>query len=277
MMRQLIAILFLCWFMPAWAEPVAIPALKARVTDLTSTLSAGAIAAIDTKLADLETRKGSQVAVLIVPSTGEETIEQYGIRVAEAWKLGRKGVDDGVLLLVAKADRTLRIEVGYGLEGVVPDAVAKRLIAEVIVPRFQAGDFDAGIVAGVDGLIKLIDGEPLPPPPTSAKPRSGSSIDGILPIVMMFVFVGGGLLRAIFGPLLGATVAGVVAFAGAWLMTGAIVMGLIIALVVFFLTLVGISGFGRGGGFRSGGGGFGGGGFSGGGGGFGGGGASGRW
>lgn len=272
-----VCLLFWSWFLPAWAEPVAVPALTARVTDLTGTLSATTTAALDAKLADLERRKGSQLAVLLVPSTGDETIEQYGIRVAEAWKLGRKGVDDGALLLVAKADRSLRIEVGYGLEGVIPDAVAKRVIEEVILPRFRAGDFDGGVAAGVDGLIKLVDGEALPAPAARAKSIPGSSLDSVLPVVMMFIFVGGGILRAIFGPLLGAAVAGAIAFVGAWLMTGFLVMALIIAAVVFVLTLVGIFGGGRGGGFRSGGGGFSSGGFSGGGGGFGGGGASGRW
>src|SRR5574340_907947 len=124
---------------------VAVPPLKSRVTDLTGTLSANEAVQLEQKLAAFEEKKGSQIAVLIVPTTQPETIEQYAIRVAEAWKLGRKGVDDGVLLLIAKNDRTLRIEVGYGLEGVLPDAIAKRIIDELIVPAFRQGDFAAGL------------------------------------------------------------------------------------------------------------------------------------
>lgn len=275
MIVRCLAILWLAflWLSPVQADPVAVPPLKGRVTDLTATLSAARQASIEARLADLEQRKGSQLAVLVVPSTGEETIEQYGIRVAEAWRLGRKGVDDGLLLLLAMEDRAVRIEVGYGLEGAIPDAVAKRVIAEVIVPRFKDGDFEGGIAAGVDSLIGLIDGEPLPAPAAARGAISGSTIDDLLPLVMLFVFVGGGILRAVFGPLLGAAVAGGIAFVGAWMLAGAFVVGLVVALVVFFLTLVGIHGGGRGLGGGSGGGG----GFSGGGGGFGGGGASGRW
>lgn len=264
--------LLFSWLTPVQAGPVAVPPLKARVTDLTATLSQTARDAIEARLADLEQRKGSQLAVLILPSTGEETIEQFGIRVAEAWKLGREDVDDGLLLLVAKDDRTLRIEVGYGLEGAIPDAVAKRVIEEVIVSRFKTGDFEGGINAGVDSLIKLVDGEPLPAPQASSSSLSGTLFDDIIPVVLLFVFIGGGLLRAIFGPFLGAAIAGGVAFFGAWMLAGAFLVAVIVALVVFFLTLIGISGGGGGGGMGSGGGGF-----SGGGGGFGGGGASGSW
>ncbi|MEO6147002.1 MAG: TPM domain-containing protein, partial [Sulfuriferula sp.] len=132
-LATLIALLCLYSASAVLAE-VPVPALKARVTDLTNTLTAAQAASLEQQLSDLEKRKGSQLAVLIVPTTAPEAIEQYSIRVAEAWKLGRKGVDDGVLMLVAKNDRTLRIEVGYGLEGVIPDAIAKRVIAETIVP-----------------------------------------------------------------------------------------------------------------------------------------------
>ena len=129
---------------PAHAE-VAVPTLAARVTDLTATLSAAEKQQLEASLAQFEAKKGAQIAVLIVPTTQPETIEQYGIRVAEAWKLGRKGVDDGALLLVAKEDRSLRIEVGYGLEGVLNDATAKRIVAEIIVPYFKRGDFHGGV------------------------------------------------------------------------------------------------------------------------------------
>ena len=144
---------------------VAVPPLKARVTDLTGTLSASEANQLEQKLAAFEAKKGSQIAVLIVPTTQPETIEQYSIRVAEAWKLGRKGIDDGALLVIAKQDRALRIEVGYGLEGVLPDAIAKRIIEETIVPRLRQGNFAGGIDAGIDKIMGVIQGEPLPPPP----------------------------------------------------------------------------------------------------------------
>ena len=150
---------------------VAVPPLKARVTDLTGTLSAQQQATLEQTLAAFEQRKGSQIAVLLVPTTQPESVEEYAVRVEEKWKLGRKGVDDGALLLIAKNDRKLRIEVGYGLEGVLNDATAKRIIADDITPLFKQGDFYGGITAGVDRMIKVMDGEPLPPP----KPRAQSS------------------------------------------------------------------------------------------------------
>src|SRR5207344_3150798 len=145
--------------------------------DQTGTLSVGDIASLDRTLRDFEARKGSQIAVLIVPTTQPEAIEQYSIRVAEQWKLGRKGVDDGALLLVAKDDRALRIEVGYGLEGALPDAIAKRIVEDIIVPRFKSGDFYGGIDAGVEGMIKVVDGEPLPPP-QQTQWRSPGKVNG---------------------------------------------------------------------------------------------------
>src|SRR5207237_7572585 len=128
------------------------------------TLSSGDIAALSQKLRDFETRKGSQVAVLIVPTTDPETIEQFAIRVAEAWKIGRKKIDDGAILVVAKNDRHLRIEVGYGLEGVLTDLTSKRIIDEDITPKFKSGDFAGGIAAGIERMIRLIAGETLPAP-----------------------------------------------------------------------------------------------------------------
>jgi uncharacterized protein len=141
-----------------------VPPLTARVTDLTGTLSGQAVNRIEAKLADLRGKKGSQIAVLIVPTTQPEDIEQYGIRVEDAWKLGRKGVDDGAILLVAKNDHRVRIEVGRGLEGALPDAIAGRIIAETITPHFKLGDYDGGVEAGVDQMISVVSGEPLPEP-----------------------------------------------------------------------------------------------------------------
>lgn len=252
----------------AWAQ-IAVPPLQSRVTDLTGSLDEATRASLENRLRELEQAKGSQLAVLLVPTTQPESIEQFGLRVAETWKLGRKGVDDGVLLLVAKDDRALRIEVGYGLEGAIPDAVAKRVIEEIIVPRFREGDFSGGVEAGARALARLIEGEALPP---ARGADGGVSGEDVLSLAMMFIFVVGGILRAVFGALIGAAVAGGVAFLGAWWLLGSLGVGAVVGLLVFVLTLIGIAnilGAGGGGG-RSGG-------FGGGGGGFGGGGASGRW
>jgi len=271
----------------AYAE-VEVPTLQARVTDLTGTLTAAQTAALEQQLAQFEAREGSQIAVLMVPTTQPEAIEQYGIRVVEQWRLGRKGVDDGVLLLIAKEDRALRIEVGYGLEGALPDAVAKRIIAETIVPRFQAGDFHGGVLAGVLQIQRVIEGEPLPPPAAGRPAPEGRDLQDVLAMAMVATVVVGGLLRAVFGRLIGATLVGGLIGLLIWLMIASLLGAAVIGLLAFLFTLFGGGGFGGRGGYYTrgrggaggaggfGGGGFGGG-FGGGGGGFGGGGASGRW
>ena len=272
-----------CAATSAFAD-VAVPQLTGRVVDQTSTLSSDQIASLDTTLKAFETRKGSQVAVLIVPTTSPESIEQFSIRVADAWKIGRKKVDDGAILVVAKDDRSLRIEVGYGLEGVMTDVTAKRIIDEFIVPKFRSGDFTGGISDGVDRMLKVIDGEPLPAPKperTNAFGDVGSS----LPVLVFGVLIVGGFLRQVLGRLFGALATGGVAAVVMYFIAGAVTLAGLAGLVAFVVTLISdafaspMSG-GRGGGFPTGGGwsgGSGGGGFSGGGGGFGGGGASGKW
>jgi uncharacterized protein len=270
----LLALLVVSWLTPALAE-VAVPTLKARVTDLTNTLTPAQAASIEQQLLALEQRKGSQLAVLIVPTTQPEAIEQYSLRVVEAWKLGRKGVDDGALLIIAKNDRTLRIEVGYGLEGVIPDAVAKRVIAETIVPYFKQNDFAGGIQAGITQLIKLVDGEPLPPPKTQSQ-NDKSDPMSMLFIVVIAAAVIGQVLSAVFGRFVGSGLAAAAVGGLGWLALGSVLMAGLAALVVFIAVFSGINLAGLIGGFgggRSGGSG----GFGGGGGGFGGGGASGRW
>ena len=285
--RLLAALTVLFLWGIAWSlhAEVPVPSLKARVTDLTGTLTPEQRAALEERLAAFEARKGSQIAVLIVPTTQPETIEQYAIRVAEQWKLGRKGIDDGVLLLVALKDRAVRIEVGYGLEGVLPDAIAKRIIEEYIIPRFKQGDIAGGIMAGVERIMRVIEGEPLPPP-KKQRETGGSGWETLLIIGFFLVFVVGGVLRAVLGRVAGSGVIGAIAGLIAWVVVGSFVAAAIIAVVLFVLSLFGgMAGPGyRGrhggwypGGGWSGGGGFGGGGFSGGGGGFGGGGASGGW
>jgi len=283
---KILALAFLLLATTLSKAEVAIPLLKSHVTDLTATLSVSEVTQLEQKLAAFEKAKGSQVAVLIVPTTQPETIEQYSLRVAETWKLGRQGIDDGILLLIAKNDRTLRIEVGYGVEGALPDAMAKRIIAEIIVPRFKAGNFVAGIDAGIEAIFGLIKGESLPPPSTqhSAGNSTGTHIllDNSIPILIGLIVLGR-MLQALLGRLVGAAVTSIgVGFIG-WLFSSSIVAAILISVAVFFISLSQSTGSGiyRNGrsswsdnGFRNGG--FGGG-FSGGGGGFGGGGASGRW
>ncbi|MBN9600465.1 MAG: YgcG family protein [Afipia sp.] len=278
--------LSLCGMLAAAAD-VAVPPLTGRVVDQTATLSAAEISDLEQKLKAFEDRKGSQIAVLIVPTTAPEALEQYGIRVVEQWKLGRKKVDDGALLLVAKDDRKLRIEVGYGLEGVLNDATAKRIIDEIITPRFKAGDFAGGINAGVDRMIGVIDGEPLPAPKPLQRMSPGTldALGEFFPVIIIGALVAGSVLRAMFGRLFGALLTGGGLAFLAWLFVGLWSVALIVGLIGFVFTLVGDAVTSGGpGGFSSGGsrggsswGSSGGGGFSGGGGSFGGGGASGSW
>lgn len=265
----------------AAGDAIPVPALKARVTDLTGTLSAEQTATLEAELRAFEQKKGSQIAVLMLPSTLPETVEQYAIRVAEQWKIGRAKVDDGLILVIAKNDRALRIEVGYGLEGTIPDAVAKRVISEVIAPKFRTGDFYGGVRDGTQALMRLIDGEKLPPPAQRSAPGSaGQDYQSLFMILFAVVIVAGGVLKAMLGRVFGAGATSVVAGFIVWFIAGALsaaVVAAIVALVFALLIGSGVRGFIPGG-FGGGGfGGGGGGGFSGGGGGFGGGGASGSW
>lgn len=266
---------------------VAVPALKSRVTDLTGTLSAPQKTTIEQRLKAFEASKGSQIAVLIVPTTEPEAIEQYSIRVVDKWKLGREDVDDGALLLVAKDDRTMRIEVGYGLEGALTDATSKRIIAEIITPYFMNGDYFGGIQAGLRAMMKVIKGEPLPAPAREAPDdQTGTSPGSTLPGLIFFGFFVGQMLRGMLGRFPAALGTAAVSTGIAWLLVGSLLGSLLVGVAIFAILLFsGLSsggGFGRGGYYSSGGfgggfGGLGGGGFGGGGGGFGGGGASGRW
>ena len=279
--RAALLALALCWFSQAQAE-VPVPALTGRVTDQTATLTAEQKAALEQTLQAFETRKGSQLALLIVSTTAPETIEQYSLRVAALWKLGRKKVDDGAVLVVAKTDRAMRIEVGYGLEGALNDATSKRIISEIITPRFTDGDFYGGIAAGVGQIIRVIDGESLPVP-TAKHSFDSANIQQFIPVIFILALVLGGVLRSMLGRFPGSIVTGGVVAAMAWFFVGTAFIAIFAGVIALFFTLVGggmrgMVGPGVGGhrgGFGAGG--FGGGGFSGGGGGFGGGGASGRW
>ena len=285
------AILLFAGLSPASGE-VAVPPLRAHVTDLTGTLSSQQIQDLESRLAAFERAKGSQIAVLMLPSTQPETIEEYSIRLADAWKIGRARVDDGVILVVAKNDRKLRVEVGRGLEGAIPDALAKRVVSDVITPHFRSGDFYGGIAAGTDALMKLIEGEGLP------APQRGVTVNGVHHAIdfqtIFWLFIAlvatHALFRRLFGRVAGAGISGAIVGAIVWAVAGVLVFAILGGLIGFVIALINgmgsrhggwTSGGWPGGGWSSGGGfgggGFGGGGFSGGGGGFSGGGASGSW
>jgi uncharacterized protein len=283
----------------AWAQDlVPVPPLKGRVTDLTGTLTADQVADLERWLAAFESRKGSQIAVLMVPTTRPEEIAQYAIRVADQWKVGRKKVDDGLIVVVAKNDHKLRIEVGYGLEGVIPDIVARRVIRETIAPHFVDGDFYGGLKAGTDQLMKLVDGEKLPPPPQrgTQQPGQGADLQSLFVILLVVIVVAGGILTKVLGRFFGSAATGGVAGFVALAIAGTMIAAVAAGILAFFLTLLlgGVGGAlaggrrggwgggpwiggGTGGGWGGGSWGGGGGGWSGGGGGFGGGGASGSW
>jgi uncharacterized protein len=282
---------FLLSALALWASfacaQVPVPALTARVNDHTGTLNAEQKASLEQLLQGFEARKGAQIAVLMVPTTGGEAIEQYALRVAELWKIGRKKVDDGAVLVVAKDDRALRIEVGYGLEGALNDATAKRIVSDTIVPRFRAGDFYGGLTAGLDRMIRVIDGEALPAP---AAPSGSGAMGESMPMLLMVALFVALAMRALLGRFLGSLVAGGAVGWLAFAFSGVLLMAIGAGFIAFLFSLfsggsrrmpMGYGGFGGGfgmpGGRNSGGGWGGGGGFRGGGGSFGGGGASGRW
>ncbi len=264
---------------------VALPRLDVPVQDLTNTLSATQIAALEAKLRAQEAGNGARIAIVMLPTTAPETIEQFATRLAEQRTLGRQGVDDGVLVILAKDDRAVRIEVGLGLQGVLPDVLANRITDQVMVPRFREGQYYSGIDAAVDRIVALVKGEALPAPPAQA-PAKSRGIGSALPVLLMLVLVAGSVLRRVLGSFGGSAATAGVAGVLAWLISGAFVIGIGAAMLAFLVTLFGGGGSGwssgrRGGGFGGGwGGGFGGGtggSWGGGGGTFNGGGATGRW
>src|SRR6202034_595420 len=180
-----------------------IPKLEARVTDVTGTLTAAQQAELEQKLAHCEARKGAQIAVLLVPTTQPEEIEQYSIRVTDAWKLGRKKVDDGALLIIAKNDHALRIENGYGLEGVLTDAASNRIIQDTMVPLLRQGQYYAAISAGLDQMMRLIDGEALPPPDRTWQHQRALPWNA-LPFALFGFLIASSWLRGMFGHTIGA-------------------------------------------------------------------------
>ncbi|MCK1642282.1 TPM domain-containing protein [Bradyrhizobium sp. 157] len=237
--RASLLALLLCWAASALAL-VAVPPLSGRVVDQTGTLTAGDIAALTQRLKDLETRKGSQIAVLIVPTTDGEAIEQFALRVAEAWKIGRKKIDDGALLVIAKNDRRLRIEVGYGLEGALTDATTRRIIDEDITPKFKSGDFAGGVSAGVNRMIAVANGEklPEPEPPHWQSPGLSNYVDPFNPIILVFVFIVGGVLRAVLGRFIGAAATGGIVGIFGWFVAGSLAAAILIGLIAFVVSFL---------------------------------------
>jgi uncharacterized protein len=310
-----LAMMFLGALHPAMAQDLLpVPRLQSRVNDLSATLSAPQIMALESRLARIEQRKGAQVVILIVPSTQPEAIEQFSMRVAESWKVGRgrpsgaaagSAPDDGVLIVVALQDRRMRIEVGYGLEGAIPDAIARRIVSEQMAPRFREGDFSGGLMAAVEALGARIEGESLPAPSretststgSGAGDAGGSASQGDVLAMLMVVGMVGLVISQFMGRLPGALVAAGLGGLGSATMLGSWLWAVPVALGAFTVVLLmgGVRARGRGlrsagarrgstpwgipggGPWGGGSGGFGGGGFSGGGGGFGGGGASGDW
>src|SRR3954470_12935737 len=243
--RDSLLALMLAFAFAALAD-VAVPPLTGRVVDNTATLSSSDIASLDQSLKDFEARKGSQLAVLIVPTTAPETIEQYSLRVAEAWKIGRKKIDDGVLLVIAKNDRKLRIEVGYGLEGALTDVTSKRIIDEIITPRFRSGDFAGGISAGVDRILRVVEGEklPAPPPREQTAPQQGLQPSWLLehvnaPFAIFVIFVIGAIMRSTLGRLMGSVATGSIVSVLAWLLVGSLALAILAGAIVFAIALFG--------------------------------------
>src|SRR5687767_3200422 len=213
-------------------DAVPVPKLATRVTDQTGTLSVEQRDALEAKLRAFEESKGSQVAVLLVPTLGGEAIEDFAGRVADSWQLGRKGVDDGVLFVIALQERRMRIHTGRGVQGTLTDALSKRIVAEIVAPHFRAGDFPGGIAAGVDAILKAIEGEGLPAPsrkPTSAGPGGIPDYANFLIVGFFLVPVVAMVLRGIFGRLLGAGVTSGLTGAAAWIVFGSIAFGLVAA------------------------------------------------
>ena len=292
--RILGVLLCMVVLLPWVAAALEVPALKGRVNDYGGMLPPEAETRIEALLKDLEEKDSTQVVVLTVPSLDADSLEDFSMRVAERWKIGRKGLDNGAIMVIARDDRKVRIEVGYGLEGRLTDLTAGRIIRDRIVPEFRSGRFDQGVLNGVVALTEVVRGEYQAPAQPPIGPAA-SGVEDLIPFVLVFIFLVfmlgrvsrplGTVAGGFFMPFLGH-----MAFApGPLMLLGlggiGLVVGYVLALIAGVSSSNRPSSPGRGGsggfpiGFPRGGGGFsaGGGGFSGGGGGFGGGGASGSW
>ena len=255
---QIVGLILLCQLTPAWAY-IEIPKLSSRVTDLTATLSAEQAQALESKLAAFEAKKGSQIAVLIIPTTQPEDIAEFAIKVVDLWGIGRKGIDDGLILIIAKNDRKIRVEVNYGLEGVIPDAIAKRIGTETIAPYFKKNDYYGGINAGVDQIMGLIEGEQLPAP---TQTNTSQQDEGGFIFLLFGGLFAGSLFSSMFGRVAGGLIAGIGSGILAYLLLGFGIGAILIGIIVFFLTSArsgGGGGWSNGGGYYGGGGSWGGG------------------
>lgn len=286
----LVLVLCALWMSPSWAQDLQpIPALTARVLDSTGTLSDAQRQALEAKLARFEAESGPQIVVLMVATSQPEDLASFAYRVADQWKIGRKGVGDGLLVVVAKNDRRMRIEVAKDLEGAVPDLAARQIIDQALRPAFKVGDYAGGLNQGVDQLMARIRGEHLPPPTArGGKPKKNQwGWEEVAMLLFIGVPVAGSVLSSMLGRKLGVLATGVGTGALAGVITTSLWLGLAAGvLALIFVGVLGVGGGRRGGGpviwggggHWGGGGGGGGGGFSSGGGGdFGGGGASGDW
>ena len=241
MRRAWPALLALLWLAlpPACAgaaEPVPLPALSGRVTDLTGTLDATQRGRLEAQLAAIDRSGRAQIAVLLLPTTQPETIEQFGIRLAEAWKIGRKDADNGVIVIVAKSDRKMRIEVGYGLEGAIPDAIASRIIRERMAPRFKQGDFFGGLQAAVQALEAQLGGAPMPPAVSGTAPAASTHSVSDDAVTLVAVLVMSLFMRTMFGLVGSLLIAGLAGWF-AWLVFGSMFVAVIAVLLAFLLSL----------------------------------------
>lgn len=266
-------------FQPSLLLCQSVPTLSARVVDLAEILEQSQEATLVNTLTEFEKKTGSQIVVLTVASLQGSSIEQFSIEVAENWKIGRTGVDDGILLLVAPKERKTRIEVGRGLEGAVPDVLAYRIIQEYMIPAFKQGNYDQGVIEAVNALISLIEGEALPPPKVRQNDFSSNSVTLLLVGFMFFSLILAEVSERFIGRFLGRFLVGLSSSFIVFFLSG-----LALAVFTFFIIIFFSIGRGRrgrypryGGGFSIGGGSFGSGSFGGGGGSFSGGGASGSW
>ena len=247
--------LALIWAAMSWAQALqAVPPLSAHVIDQTGTLNAAQVKSLEDKLMALEQAKGTQIAVLMVGTTQPEDIASYANRVGNTWKIGRKEVGDGVLVVVAKNDRKVRIEVAKALEGAIPDLAAKQVIDEAITPNFRKGDFAAGLSAAIDQLVARVNGEALPPPKQADARKGASGFNWTDLAVFLFVAVPimGRVLRGMMGRNLGAVVTGGAAGVIAMVLTSSLVIAGLAGLVALFVALIsgglaGVSSAGRGG------------------------------
>lgn len=286
--RVIAVLLCLAVLLPCVAAALEVPILKGRVNDYGAMLSTEAESRIETLLKDLEDKDSTQVVVLTIPSLAGDSLEDFSMRVAERWKIGQKGLDNGAILIVARDDRKVRIEVGYGLEGRLTDITAGRIIRDRIVPEFRAGRFDQGVLNGVVALTEVVRGEFQ----ASSQPPAASGANDLMPFLLIFVFMvftmgrASRLLGAVGGGFLMPFLGNIAFSPGPLMLVGlgclGLITGYILAIIAGATSFMGSRHSGRGGfpiDFPRGGGGFstGGGGFSGGGGGFGGGGASGSW